>query len=53
MGVSFKKELVVDRVQVHPAGKQDDSITKLQVNNFNFISKMYIFNIYQSSKSFE
>ena len=30
MGVSFKKELVVDRVQVHPAGK-DDSRTKLQV----------------------
>ena len=30
MGISFKKELVVDRVQVHPPGK-DESRTKLQV----------------------
>ena len=30
MGISFKKELVVDRVQVHPNGK-DDEKTKLQV----------------------
>lgn len=29
MGISFKKELVVDRVQVYPAGKDDDK-TKLQ-----------------------
>ena len=38
MGVSFKKELVVDRVQIHPAGK-DDSRTKLQVS-FEKFSKI-------------
>lgn len=32
MGVSFKKDLVVDRVQVYPAGK-DESRTKLQVES--------------------
>ena len=30
MGISFKKELVVDRVQVHPAEKEDEK-SKLQV----------------------
>ena len=30
MGISFKKELVVDRVQVHPAGKEGEK-SKLQV----------------------
>jgi hypothetical protein len=30
MGVSFKKELVVDRYQIYPAGS-DEGPTKLQV----------------------
>ena len=35
MGVSFKKELVVDRVQVHPADSgNDNSRTKLQVSHY-------------------
>ena len=35
MGVSFKKELVVDRVQVYPSNQQDEK-AKFQVNN-NYI----------------
>ena len=31
MGVSFKKDLVVDRVQVFPPTKQEDGKNKLQV----------------------
>ena len=30
MGISFKKELVVDRVQIHPVNKEDEK-SKLQV----------------------
>ncbi len=33
MGVSFKKELVVDRVQVFPPGK-DEARNKLQVSTY-------------------
>jgi hypothetical protein len=35
MGVSFKKELVVDRVQVFPGNQQEEK-AKFQVNN-NYI----------------
>ena len=31
MGISFKKELVVDRVQIHPVNKEDEK-SKLQVH---------------------
>ena len=34
MGISFKKELVVDRVQVYPADRKDEE-TKLQVIYLN------------------
>ena len=32
MGISFKKELVVDRVQIHPVNKEDEK-SKLQVDS--------------------
>ena len=31
MGISFKKELVIDRVQVHPAAGKEGEKSKLQV----------------------
>ena len=39
MGVSFKKDLVVDRVQVFPKG-QDDKNNKLQVIHMKVIYKL-------------
>ena len=46
MGVSFKKDLVVDRVQVFPPTKQDDEKNKLQVHsgtmyNFHFSTDIF------------
>ena len=46
MGVSFKKDLVVDRVQVFPKG-QDDKNNKLQVIHMKIIYKQLP---YQASK---
>ena len=37
MGISFKKELVVDRVQIHPVNKEEDK-SKLQVDITLFLT---------------
>ena len=49
MGISFKKELVVDRVQIHPVNKEDEK-SKLQVDyntfsNFScrFLNPNYVY----------
>ena len=49
MGISFKKELVVDRVQIHPVNKEDEK-SKLQVDyntfsnfSFRFLNPNYFY----------